>query len=225
MIERFAFAYLNLCPTDKKEVLEKLAKIPEYENDSLAKLKTKILHEFSTREEARGIIFTKTRHSAITLSQWIQENSKFADIGVKPSHVIGGGDQSDVKPMTAVGAPLHKPHFMNCCSRSTFNGIYVCVHQAEQKDVLKKFRTGEVNLLVATTVAEEGLDIPACNFVIRYGLSTNEIAMIQVSHRNYGDIYAPFHLMCCPVTFNICKIKASPNSILPKILLVKKCKV
>lgn len=57
----------------------------------------------------------------------------------------------------------------------------MCVHQAEQKDVLKKFKTGEINLLIATTVAEEGLDIPACNFVIRYGLVTNEIAMIQVS--------------------------------------------
>lgn len=57
----------------------------------------------------------------------------------------------------------------------------MCVNQAEQKDVLSKFGSGDVNLLIATTVAEEGLDIPACNVVIRYGLVTNEIAMIQVS--------------------------------------------
>ncbi len=60
--------------------------------------------------------------------------------------------------------------------------MLICVNQAEREDVLTKFRSGEVNLLIATTVAEEGLDIAACNFVIRYGLVTNEISMIQVSH-------------------------------------------
>uniref|UniRef100_A0A3B4YXX5 RNA helicase n=1 Tax=Stegastes partitus TaxID=144197 RepID=A0A3B4YXX5_9TELE len=153
--ERFLFNLFK----DNKEELERLAKNPQYENDSLSKLRGTILREFSTRAEARGIIFTRTRRSAIALSQWIQENPKFADIDVKPAYVIGGGDQSNVKPMTA----------------------------AEQKDVLKKFRIGDVNLLIATTVAEEGLDIPDCNFVIRYGLSTNEIAMIQAQGRGRAE--------------------------------------
>lgn len=47
--------------------------------------------------------------------------------------------------------------------------------------MLKKFRDGVINLLIATTVAEEGLDIKECNIVIRYCLVTNEIAMIQVN--------------------------------------------
>nr|AIP84311.1 melanoma differentiation associated protein-5 [Etroplus suratensis] len=153
--ERFLFTLFQ----ENKNKLETLAENPEYENDSLSKLRAKILYEFSSREAARGIVFTKTRRSAIALNQWIQENTKFADIGVKSAYVIGGGDQSVVKPMTS----------------------------AEQKDVLKKFGNGDVNLLIATTVAEEGLDIPACNFVIRYGLVTNEIAMIQAQGRGRAE--------------------------------------
>jgi hypothetical protein len=36
-----------------------------------------------------------------------------------------------------------------------------------QKEVVSKFRSGRVNLLIATSVAEEGLDIKPCNCVIR----------------------------------------------------------
>ncbi|XP_056144973.1 interferon-induced helicase C domain-containing protein 1 [Lampris incognitus] len=153
--ERFLF---NLFKDHKKE-LQKLATNPEYENNSLSKLRGKILHEFTSRQTARGIIFTKTRRIAIALSQWILENPKFEDVEVKAAYVIGAGDQSVVKPMTS----------------------------AEQKDVLNKFRNGQVNLLIATTVAEEGLDIPDCNFVIRYGLSTNEISMVQALGRGRAE--------------------------------------
>lgn len=96
-----------------------LAQNPKYENDSLSKLRTKILQEFTTRKEARGIIFTKTRRSAIALSQWIQENNKFADVGVKPSYVIGGGDQSVVKPMTSVSSHPITTRRSRVCSHWT----------------------------------------------------------------------------------------------------------
>lgn len=55
--------------------------------------------------------------------------------------------------------------------------------QNEQQDVIKQFRQGTLNLLFSTSVAEEGLDIPECNIVVRYGLMTNEIAMMQVLPR------------------------------------------
>nr|XP_061812180.1 interferon-induced helicase C domain-containing protein 1-like isoform X1 [Nerophis lumbriciformis]XP_061812181.1 interferon-induced helicase C domain-containing protein 1-like isoform X1 [Nerophis lumbriciformis] len=142
--------------TDNKERLQELSTQQSNENDSLSKLRDNILRLFTAGEkEARGIIFTKTRRSAMALNHWIQEDKKFSDVGVTSSYLIGGGDQSAVKPMTA----------------------------AEQKDVLTKFHGGAVNLLVATSVAEEGLDIPACNFVICYGLVTNEISMIQARGR------------------------------------------
>ena len=50
---------------------------------------------------------------------------------------------------------------------------------AEQKKVIREFENGDVNLLIATTVAEEGLDIPACSYVIRLDMPGNEISTAQ----------------------------------------------
>ncbi|XP_050608257.1 interferon-induced helicase C domain-containing protein 1 [Macaca thibetana thibetana] len=145
---------------ENNKMLKKLAENPEYENEKLTKLRNTIMEQYTrTEESARGIIFTKTRQSAYALSQWITENEKFAEVGVKAHHLIGAGHSSEFKPMT----------------------------QNEQKEVISKFRTGKINLLIATTVAEEGLDIKECNIVIRYGLVTNEIAMVQARGRARAD--------------------------------------
>ncbi|XP_054828583.1 interferon-induced helicase C domain-containing protein 1 [Eublepharis macularius] len=145
----------------KEKELKELASKEQFENKKLTKLRETLLHEFTKEPVAkpRGIIFTKTRQSAYALYQWIKENSKFEEVGVKAHYLIGAGHNSEFKPMT----------------------------QNEQKDVIEKFRNGKVNLLIATTVAEEGLDIKECNIVIRYGLVTNEIAMMQARGRARAD--------------------------------------
>ncbi|XP_053706764.1 probable ATP-dependent RNA helicase DHX58 isoform X1 [Synchiropus splendidus] len=55
--------------------------------------------------------------------------------------------------------------------------------QCEQLETIANFRCGKLNLLVSTSVAEEGLNIQECNLVVRYGLLTNEIAQKQASGR------------------------------------------
>ncbi|KAI0469610.1 hypothetical protein F4859DRAFT_523002 [Xylaria cf. heliscus] len=50
---------------------------------------------------------------------------------------------------------------------------------AEQKLSIKKFRNGELNCLFATSAAEEGIDIPDCNIVIRFDLYKTVIQYIQ----------------------------------------------
>lgn len=47
------------------------------------------------------------------------------------------------------------------------------------KSILEKFRSGELNLLVATKVGEEGLDIQTCCLVIRFDLPETVASFIQ----------------------------------------------
>ena len=49
----------------------------------------------------------------------------------------------------------------------------------QQVLTLSKFKKGEVNCLFATSVAEEGLDIPDCNVVIRFDIYKTLIQYIQ----------------------------------------------
>lgn len=49
----------------------------------------------------------------------------------------------------------------------------------EQDEILELFKEGNHKVIIATSVAEEGLDIQKCSLVVRYDHVTNEIAMVQ----------------------------------------------
>ena len=51
--------------------------------------------------------------------------------------------------------------------------------QKQQKEILNRFREGEFNILVATSVGEEGLDIPSTDIVIFYEPVSSAIRLIQ----------------------------------------------
>ncbi|KAG6332184.1 hypothetical protein ID866_6907 [Astraeus odoratus] len=80
---------------------------------------------------------------------------------------------------------------------------------ARQQDTVRMFREGELNLLVATSVAEEGLDFPACDLVIRFDplhhmvgyvqsrgrartKSSSFVIMVQAGHASHLSRYAMF---------------------------------
>ncbi|MFX1338523.1 MAG: helicase-related protein [Promethearchaeota archaeon] len=82
--------------------------------------------------------------------------------------------------------------------------------QNEQIKILDEFRRNIINILIATSVAEEGLDIPNVDSIIFYEPVPSEIRLIQRrgrTGRSYngrcyilmtsGTVDVPFHLVAC----------------------------
>src|SRR5690606_2593917 len=65
--------------------------------------------------------------------------------------------------------------FVGQSSRADDEGL----SQKKQAEILQKFRAGEYNVLIATSVGEEGIDIPATDMVLFYEPVPSEIRSIQ----------------------------------------------
>lgn len=139
---------------DHKNTLNRLATCGP-ENPKLVTLEQILKEQFGSPGSHRGIIFTRTRQSAFSLLLWLQQQPGLQAMHIQAQMLIGAGSSSLNTHMTQKG----------------------------QHEVIQKFRDGTLNLLVATSVAEEGLDIPQCNVVVCYGLLTNEISMVQMRGR------------------------------------------
>jgi Fanconi anemia group M protein len=57
------------------------------------------------------------------------------------------------------------------------------MNQKEQKRIINEFSAGEINILCATCIAEEGLDIPEVNAVVFYEPIPSAIRAIQRAGR------------------------------------------
>ncbi|XP_059651179.1 endoribonuclease Dicer homolog 1 isoform X2 [Cornus florida] len=77
-----------------------------------------------------------------------------------------------------VFAELPSLSFIKCASLIGQNNSQE-MRTCQMQDTIAKFRDGRVTLLVATSVAEEGLDIRQCNVVIRFDLAKTVLAYIQ----------------------------------------------
>ena len=67
----------------------------------------------------------------------------------------------------------------NGVSSRAFMGKKFGVNQASQHKILEDFRSGLFNVLVATSIGEEGLDIPSVDAVVFYEPIASEIRSIQ----------------------------------------------
>jgi ERCC4-related helicase/ERCC4-type nuclease len=73
------------------------------------------------------------------------------------------------------GSAVRAVRFVGQASRENDEGL----SQKKQAEILQKFRAGDYNVLIATSVGEEGIDIPATDLVIFYEPVPSEIRSIQ----------------------------------------------
>ncbi len=89
----------------------------------------------------------------------------FRDTATLVTNGLEGLKHPGVKPVRFVGQASH--------------GDDKGLRQKQQVEVVEKFKGGEYNVLVATSVAEEGLDIPATDLVVFFEPVPSEIRLIQ----------------------------------------------
>ncbi|KAK5078536.1 Dicer-like protein 1 [Lithohypha guttulata] len=69
---------------------------------------------------------------------------------------------------------------------------FEAISMKHQEQMLQRFRAGLINLVFATSVADEGLDIPQCNLCVRFDLCKTTIQYMQSKGRARmkGSIFA-----------------------------------
>ncbi|KAI3032539.1 hypothetical protein CBS147345_1153 [Aspergillus niger] len=125
-------------------------------------LREELARYFGRQTETKCIVFTQKRYTALILAELFQT----LDIPFLRPGVLIGVRSGDLAGMNI-----------------TFRQQFIS---------LVKFRTGEINCLFATSVAEEGLDIPDCNLVVRFDLYQTLIQYVQSRGRarHFNSTYA-----------------------------------
>ncbi|KAJ1860662.1 Dicer-like protein 1, partial [Coemansia sp. RSA 2703] len=117
-----------------------------------------ILHQWRSRPtELRGIVFTNRRVTAVLLAYIVSRISEFDYI--RTEALLG----MSAKQNTSIA------------NRPIRSGSIKAANQA----VLEDFASGHLNLIFATQVAEEGVDIQPCNLVIRFDMPNTTTSLIQ----------------------------------------------
>ncbi|XP_054928461.2 endoribonuclease Dcr-1 isoform X3 [Dermacentor andersoni] len=120
-----------------------------------------------------GIVFVRQRITAYILSMWL---SKLAtrcpnEYGfITPNFLVG---------RTAPSALGESSSNRSSGSLRSLPNTLTPLGLQRQEEVLQKFRSRECNLLVATSVVEEGIEVPRCNLVVRFDPPENFRAYVQ----------------------------------------------
>ncbi|MHA1819328.1 MAG: helicase-related protein [Promethearchaeota archaeon] len=151
---------------EMRESIDLVKKMIEgnYAHPKLKKISQLLRNQFKKNPDSRVLIFTNFRDSVLNILDYLK-------------------DIPEIKAEKFVGQ----------ANRKSGNKVMKGLKQKDQVEILNKFKSGEYNTLVATSVAEEGLDIAECDLVIFYDVVPSEIRTIQrrgrTGRKSSGEIY------------------------------------
>lgn len=128
-----------------------------------------VLESFAKDDPSRkpvGIIFVRERATAAVLSHILSIHPRTAP-HYRVACMVGGTTRV---PGSGGGSRSNKRRgYIDLIKKGKDDGL----------EALQAFRQGEVNLVVATSVLEEGIDVPACNLVVCFDVPENLKSFIQ----------------------------------------------
>jgi len=125
-----------------------------FEHPKLEKLEELVREDFSKNPNTKIIVFAQFRDTVTIIC--------------KRLNVIPG---------------VRAKVFVGQAKKSNEKGETTGLNQKEQQEIIKQFSSGEINVLCATSIGEEGLDIPEVNAVIFYEPVPSAIRKIQRAGR------------------------------------------
>lgn len=128
----------------------------------LENLKVTLLSELESRQDFRGLLFVQQRVMTHILEHFVRSEPALCP-SLRPACLYASSSSAE-------GA-----------TPSLF------LSAAKARGVLADFAAGSVNLLITTVVAEEGMDVPAANCVLRFDPVLNPVSFVQGRGRARQD--------------------------------------
>ena len=142
---------------DPEDILQRTSDKVDKLVDTLLKEKTFFEENRKKKMDYRGIVFVTRRDAVLALTEILARHPRTAQVFTVGSLL---GESSNSR-------------------RHSFLDITRRLLRQPPDETLKGFSAGDLNLIVATAVAEEGLDIQACCNVVRWDVPPNMVSWAQ----------------------------------------------
>lgn len=130
--------------------------VPEIQDHEIRDKVVKLIQSIPKDDSLLGIVFVKERVVTAVLRILLAKHSSTRHLRI--GSVMGSSVDT---------------------TRKKKNELVNIIQTDDQQDTLANFRSGQLDLVISTSVMEESIDVPACNFVLCFDMPANLKSFIQ----------------------------------------------